>query len=135
MTAEESLARYGLVPAKADLPSIRTLLQQEIACGREGRPSEEDVALLCCVQLFSAGELQDVLFVWSAKQSCFDLGSLIDVQLMCGAGLDETKEYLTEQESEPARIALDYLRACEEAGDFDGFTPDSQLAAYRTYFL
>lgn len=134
MTAEESLASYGLVPAKADLPSIRTLLQQEIACGHEGRPREEDLTLLCCVQLFSAGELQDVLLVWSAKRSCFDLGCTIDVQLMCGAGLDETKEYLAAQESEPARLALHYIRACEEAGDFDGFAPESQLAEYRAYF-
>jgi hypothetical protein len=44
---------------------------------------------LCCVQLFNAGDLDDVLRVWAAKRASFDVGCSIDVQLLCGgcAGL------------------------------------------------
>jgi hypothetical protein len=132
MTAEESLAKFGLTPADESLPAIRALLAKEAEAERRGTMREDDLALLCCVQLFSRGQLEDVLRIWDAKRSGMDLGSAIDVQFLCGAGLDETKAFLGKQET--AAGTLRYLKECEEAGDFRGFSPADHLEHYRAYF-
>lgn len=134
MSAEESLQRFGLVPKEEDLPAIRALLAGEANAERKGVDREDDLALLCCTQLFSHGLLDDVLLIWEAKRSGFDLTCTIDVQLLCGAGLAATKEYLTLHPRPEAAQALAYICRCEEAGDFQRFLPESHLAHYRRYF-
>jgi hypothetical protein len=134
MTAAECLARYGLVPDDDALPAVRLLLAEEAASEREGRLREDDLALLCCVQLFSRGLLEDVLRIWDAKRAGMDLGSYLGVQLLCGAGLSETKQFLAGQPSPQAAEALAYISECEGAGDFEGFSPDEHLEYYGRYF-
>ena len=94
MNVEESLQRYGMLPAERDLPAIRALLAREAEIERSGGRGEDDLALLCCVQLFSRGLLEDVLRIWDAKQASMDLAMALDVQFLCGAGLDATKRFL-----------------------------------------
>jgi len=79
MNVEESLQRYGMFPAERDLPAIRALLAREAEIERSGGRREDDLALLCCVQLFSRGLLEDVLRIWDAKQAGMDLGIMLDV--------------------------------------------------------
>src|SRR5215468_9287385 len=134
MTATESLKRFGLVPADDALPEIRVLLAQEAAAEREGITREDDLTLLCCVQLFSRGLLEDVLRIWDAKQAGMDLGIMLDVQFLCGAGLDATKRFLASQHSDSAREALEYIVRCEATGDFEKFSPQTHLQQYRHYF-
>lgn len=58
---------------------------------------------LCCLQLFNAGQLSDVLTIWRAKESGWDAHCVIDVQLLlCGAGLPAAKAYLAAEGSEDA---------------------------------
>jgi hypothetical protein len=90
---------------------------------------------LCCVQLFTAGNLGYVLTIWQAKTSSWDARCSIDVQLLCGAGLEETKAYLATEGSEGASAALDYLIACEAAGDFMDFSVQRQSRSYAEYYL
>jgi hypothetical protein len=130
----ESLQKYGLVPSDEALPDVRALLAREADAERNDLPREDDLALLCCVQLFSRGYLEDVLRIWDAKRSGFDLGTYLDIQLLCGAGLEATKRFLSSQEGKTAADALQYLQECEQAGDFDGFSPDAYLEDYRRYF-
>lgn len=134
MNVTESLRRYGLVPADEALPHIRSLLAQEADAERNGRSREEDLALLCCVQLFSRALSEDVLRIWDAKRSGMDLSSYLDVQLLCGAGLEETKHFLSGQTGEAAVRALEYLRKCEDAGDFADFSVEAYLNGHRRYF-
>lgn len=134
MTADESIQRFGLVPTDAALPEIRRLLAQEIEIERSGGEREEDLTLLCCVQLFSRGLLEDVLLIWEAKGASMDLGGVVSVQLLCGAGLRTTKDLLAAQPGTTAAVALRYLQGCENAGDFKDFSPDDYLDGYRTYF-
>ena len=75
MNIDESIQRFGLVPSDEALPHIRVLLAQQADAERHGRLREEDLALLCCVQLFSRGQLEDVLRIWDAKQLGMDLGA------------------------------------------------------------
>jgi hypothetical protein len=134
MNVEESLLRYGLVPPDAALPKIPALLAQEAEAERLGEGREEDLALLCCVQLFARGLLDDVLRIWNAKSAGMDLGASLDVQLLCGAGLETTKAFLASQSRADAVLAVHYLVGCERAGDFEGFSPTEHLARYRDYF-
>lgn len=134
MNVEESIRSFGLVPSDESLPQIRALLALEAEAERAGREREEDVALLCCVQLFSRGLLEDVLRIWDAKRSGMDLGCYLDVQFLCGAGLAETKRFLAAEPGAAASAALEYLEECESAGDFDEFSPASHLERYRAYF-
>jgi hypothetical protein len=134
MNVEASLARFGIVPGDEALPEIRALLAREADAERHGRPREEDLALLCSVQLFSRGLLEDVLRIWDAKQSGMDLGAYLDVQFLCGAGLEATKRYLADLDLPEAADALLYVTQCEQAGDFVGFSPSTHLEGYREYF-
>ncbi len=134
MTYEESLDLYGLVPADESLPAIRQMLANEAELERCGGEREEELALLCCVQLFSRGYLEDVLRIWEAKQSGFDLACYLDVQFLCGAGLGETKKFLQQQSSSQAAKALEYLAKCEASSDFKNWSPTIQLENYQHYF-
>jgi hypothetical protein len=134
MTFDESLERYGLIPSDESLPAIRIMLAEEAANERAGKPREEDLALLCCVQLFSRGFLEDVLRIWEAKRSGMDLGCYLDVELLCGAGVTATKSFLAEQPSQEAVEAFAYIKQCEEQGQFEDFSPERHLENYRTYF-
>jgi hypothetical protein len=75
---------------------VRTTLRAEAERRGQG---DGDTALtkLCCVQLFNAGVLDDVLLIWQAKEASWDAHNAIDVQLLGGAGLKETKAYLGDQ--------------------------------------
>jgi hypothetical protein len=133
---DESLRRYGLRPASSDLDQIRELLQARAA--RESqRQGDGDTELmkLCCVQLFNAGSLNDVLVIWQARESSWDAHCSIDVQLMCGAGLEETREYLAAEGSRGASEALECLLQCEAAGDFTDFSAENQSRWYSKYYL
>lgn len=133
-TVEQSLHKFGIVPSDKALPEIRSLLRREAELERAGRQRAEDLALLSAVQLFSRGHLKDVLLIWEAKQSGMDLGAYLDVKLLCGAGLEPTKSFLSNQPSEAARDALAWIEQMELEGHFEGFSPEVELEHYRTYF-
>jgi hypothetical protein len=136
MNEDESLQRYGLRPAERDLDEIRTMLevQSTLEWHRQG-DGDVELMKLCCVQLFNDGRLHDVQTIWHAKTSGWDAHCSIDVQLLCGASLGETKAYLVTETSESASAALDYLLECEAAGDFDGFSAENQSRWYSEYYL
>lgn len=108
------------------------------ACAARERRRQGDgdteLMKLCCVQLFNAGSLTDILLIWAAKESSFDAHCSIDVQLLYGAGLQETIAYLAAEGCPAASAALGYLRRCEAAGDFAGFSPENQSRWYSAYY-
>jgi hypothetical protein len=135
MTVDASLARFGLTPPSEALPQIRQLLLADTSKERSKQGSSNVGLLrLYCVQLFGAGQPADTLLVWSAKEANFDLACGIDIQLLRGAGLGATKEFLTSHSSPEARAALECIAACEQSGDFEGFTPAAHLQFYRRYY-
>lgn len=132
MNEDESLRRYGLHPAGADLDEIREILHAH----SELEWPEQDTALmrLCSVQLFHAGQPDDILRIWQAKESGFDAHCSIDVQLLCGTGLEATKAHLTADGSDDATKALTYLLECEAEGDFDEFSVSHQTQSNTNYY-
>ncbi|MET8362763.1 hypothetical protein AB0J68_14470 [Micromonospora sp. NPDC049580] len=130
MNEDESLRRYGLRPSSADLPQIREILLTEA----DQQDQDTELMKLCCLQLFNAGQLSDVLVIWQAKEASFDAHCSIDVQLLCGAGLAATKAHLEADGSPDAADALQYLLECEAAGDFDGFSVAEQSRWRADYY-
>lgn len=133
MDEDESLRRYGLQPSAGDLDEIRSILRAQAQLMQDEQDTE--LMKLCCVQLFNAGHLDDVLTIWQAKESSWDAHCALDVQLLCGAGLDATKAHLAADGSEPAADALRYLTECEATGDFDDFSVDQQARWWAEYYL
>ena len=136
MDEDECLQRYGLRPAGGDLDQVWEILREKTALERQEQ-GDGDPALmrLCCVQLSNVGFLDDVLAIWHAKESSWDAHCSIDVQLLCGAGLEQTKRHLAADGSPSAREALDYLLQCEAAGDFTGFSVEGQSRRNSAYYL
>ena len=136
MNEDMSLRRYGLRPPERDLAEIRQILRVQTALERQ-RQGDGDTELmkLCCVQLFNVGLLEDVARIWQAKESSWDAHCSIEVHLLCGAGLEQTKAYLAADRSEPASAVVEYLLACEAAGDFAGFSVENQSGWYSRYYL
>jgi hypothetical protein len=135
MDVEESLQRFGLHPASDVLEEIRLLLIEETA--RESRQQgdgDTELMKLCCVQLFAAGQLEDIRLIYLAKAASMDAAAAIDVQLLCGAGLPETKRYLAHQHDDVGRAALAQIVESERAGDFTDFSVGTQMDAYRDYY-
>ncbi|WP_285743203.1 hypothetical protein [Lentzea sp. NBRC 105346] len=123
MTEDDLLEKYGLRPTGAQLDEVRGILTREM------REPEPDVGLmkLCCVQLFLNGSLEDAPLIWEAKESGWDAHCSIDVQLLCGAGLEATLAHLEGE-------ALDYLKLCVESGDFEDFSVSRQAEWYAEYY-
>ncbi|KAB1116797.1 hypothetical protein [Micromonospora aurantiaca (nom. illeg.)] len=133
MNDDESIRRYGLRPTGAAVPHIREMLRAQADLDQHDQDTE--LMKLCCLQLFNAGRLSDVLVIWQAKESSWDAHCSIDVQLLCGAGLDATKAYLDADGSDDATEALRYLLDCEAAGDFDNFSIAEQARWRAAYYL
>lgn len=105
---DASLRRYSLSPVVGDLNEVREILAVQAARERR-RQKDGDTELmkLWCVQLLNAGFLTDVLLIWHAKESSCDAPCWIDVQLLCGVGLEETAAYLTVDGFPAAAAALE----------------------------
>ncbi len=114
------LVQFGLPAEPEDLPLIRSALEAQIRLesASQGRGNTIRMRLLCA-QLFCAGQPEDALLIWRAKQASFDAACSIDIELMCGAGLDETVAHLQRQHDSAAAAALVHLhQATPETGGY-----------------
>ncbi|MEU9210429.1 hypothetical protein AB0D27_21340 [Streptomyces sp. NPDC048415] len=135
MDEEESLHRYGLLPAGANLDEVRALLTAQTRLEKRAQgDGDTELMKLCCVQLFNAGVLEDVPLIWQAKSASMDADCSIDIQLLCGSGLARTKAYLASQHLPEAEAALQRLLRCEAAGDFEDFSAARYSAWYAAYY-
>jgi hypothetical protein len=116
-------------PADADLPEIRRVLRDQAELDQMDQDTE--LMRLCCAQLFNAARPEDVAAIWLAKESSFDAHCSIDVQLLCGAGLEATKRQLR---ADGPADALAYLLECEAAGDFEDFSVAERARMYAEYY-
>jgi len=131
MDEGDAIARFGLPPRARDLPEIRSELVNQAQLERSHR-GDTLVMKEYAVLLFAAGQVDDSLLIWHAKSSSFDAGSSLDIQLLCGAGLQATLAFLAATDSDDARAALAYIRKCED--DFADFKPSEHLKLYIQYY-
>ncbi|HET6353169.1 hypothetical protein [Streptomyces sp.] len=135
MDEDESLHRYGLRPTGVNLDEVRGLLTTETLLERRAQgDGDTELMKLCCVQLFNAAVLEDVLLIWQAKSASMDADCSIDIQLLCGSGLARTKTYLSSRRLPEAEAALQRLLRCEAAGDFEDFSAAGHSAWYAAYY-
>ncbi|MEU8835664.1 hypothetical protein [Streptomyces sp900116325] len=130
MDEDECLHRYGLRPVGEVRGRRRVHIRLERQAQGDG---DTELMKLCCVQLFNAGSLDDVLLIWMAKCAGMDADSSIDIQLLCGSGLAGTKAYPFSQCLPEAEAALRGLRDCEKAGGFEDFSVEGHSAWYAAY--
>jgi hypothetical protein len=103
---KERLEEFGLVPTDEALPRIRALLTQAVKKVKS-EFSYDYLVLLHCVQLFNRGLVEDALLIWNAKHSGFghsDASDAIDNQLLCGAGLEPTRQFLASRQADKAAV-------------------------------
>lgn len=135
MDEQLSLDRFGLRPKTKHLPEIRSLLRGRAAREQRQQGSgDTELMRLCSVQLFHSGNREDILHIWRAKTSSWDANSSIEIQLLCGRGLQETVRFLAEHDDPGAAEALQRIRECEEAGAFDDFTVLGYRQLMRDYY-
>src|SRR4051812_21157948 len=128
---EAALIRFGLPAKPADRSAIIAALQEQI-CLEADEAGDQFLMRLLCAQLFSLGEVEDSLLVWEAKSCNFDTHCAIDVQFLCGAGLERTREFLRADGSDAARDALAYIAKCES--DFADFSVERVLRQAREFY-
>ena len=135
MTVDELLERFELALPAEELPEVRRLLSEEVKkeSAEQGQGDTELMKLLC-VYLFANRDPGDSLAVWRAKTASMDADGSIEIQLLCGGGLDETKAYLASQNESDATAALRRIETCEQSGDFEGFSFDEQFGFYTEYY-
>ncbi|MGB1012603.1 MAG: hypothetical protein ACPG4T_00605 [Nannocystaceae bacterium] len=137
MDEDSHLSRYGLHPTAEQLVEVRRILGDETTKEARGQGDGNTLLMhLCCVQLFNQGCLGDVLRIWRAKRASMDAYTSIDVQLLCGQGLGETKAYLRSIPGAEASAALSRIEAGEREPypDFEAFSPTAQTAEYERYY-
>ena len=131
MNKEEAiLEHYGLEPELKYRGMLRSLLNEEI--NNEDAEDNEYLKTLC-IMLFSIGEVEDSLIIWEAKQKNFDTSCYIDAQLLCGAGVDYTIDYLMTIASKEAQQEMNYLRKRKDI-DFVSFSKREIINNYKQYY-
>lgn len=93
--AEEVIRKYGLIPSVENRKEIKELLEYEINNYIEG--SSEYLRVLCGM-LFCIGNVEDNVLIWQAKMINFDVGCMIDIEFLFGAGIKETLDYIAGKE-------------------------------------
>ena len=88
-----------------------------------------------CVQLYVYARPEDALAIWMAKRLDFDAGIAIESELLIGAGLDNTIEYVLENEDLSEGSSASALLVHLEKLEPSWLTPREELLAfYRNYY-
>jgi len=128
--AEQYLATHGLRVAADMLPAVRELLVRETRhevdtyAGKGTVPGNTELMRICSAQLWHAGAVEDALLIHRARRSSMDATGAVDGQLMLGAGVARTKEFLTALGTEEACEVLDDIAWLEDDYDAERYAAD-----------
>jgi hypothetical protein len=128
--ADQYLATHGLRIAADMLPAVREILVRETRheadtyAGEGAVPGNTHLMRICAAQLWHAGAVEDALLVHRARRTSMDATGAVDGQLMLGAGVARTKEYLTALGTDEAREILDDVAWLEEDYDAERYAAD-----------
>lgn len=110
--AEQHLATHGLHVSADLLPAVREILVRETRheadayAGAGTVPGNTSLMRICAAQLWHAGAVEDVLLIHRARRTSMDATGAVDAQLLLGAGVARTKEFLTALGTDEARAIL-----------------------------
>lgn len=128
--ADHYLAAHGLRVAADMLPTVREILVRETQhegatyAGTGTVPGNTYLMRICAAQLWHAGAVEDALLIHRARRTSMDATGAIDGQLMLGAGVARTKEYLTALDTDEAREILGDIAWLEEFYDAERYAAD-----------
>ncbi|GHP01109.1 hypothetical protein KSF_111560 [Reticulibacter mediterranei] len=92
----------------ADRAFLRMLLEQEIVYHRYNYGFSESIKV-CAFMLFVLAEVEDVQLLWEAKTTSFDTMCGLNDQLLVGAGIAATLDYLRRADEPWSERASKYI--------------------------
>lgn len=95
------LLKYGIKPKLEDRIEIRNLLLYEIEHEDDENIESHEPMRVLCFLLFLIGNIEDCEIIWKAKMLNMDAESMIDGELLCGAGYSETLNYVKTKDIMP----------------------------------
>ncbi|MGC4897292.1 hypothetical protein [Micromonospora sp. DT31] len=125
--AAQHLAVFGLRVEVGQVPVVRAALVREARreadfyAGSGAVPGNTQRMRICAVELWHAGAAEDALLVHRARGTSMDASGAVDAELMLGAGVARTKEYLTALCTDEAREILDQIAWMEESYDAERY--------------
>ena len=106
------IEKFGLCPSEANRKEIRQLLELQIQTHNHDIGCGEYLRVLCFM-LFYIGNVEDSVLIWRAKRLNMDTGVMIDVGLCCGAGYEQTINFIKDNATlDDMRL---YLEGCNIA--------------------
>jgi hypothetical protein len=128
---DNALSKFGFPTSVDNREEVIKLLKEEIVKEYD-EEGDQFLMRLLCAQLFSIGNVEDSLLIWEAKSCCFDTMLGIDVQFLFGAGLERTKSYLTDIDTEKSLYALEYISKCNS--DFIDFSVENIIEQTKVFY-
>jgi hypothetical protein len=128
--ADQYFAAHGLRVAADMLPTAREILIRETRheadtyAGAGTVPGNTYLMRICAAQLWHAGAVEDALLIHRARRTSMDATGAVDGQLMLGAGVARTKDYLTALGNDEAREILDDIVWLEDFYDAERYAAD-----------
>jgi hypothetical protein len=116
----------------ADRPLARHIIKLDITSRRDETSGMSDELRLSALLLYKIGNVEDAPLLWEAKTVNFDTFCGLDIQLLVGAGVDETLAYLNGLGDEESLKASEYIEDCRGTGDFDHL--DGYAEEWDKYF-
>jgi hypothetical protein len=101
-----------------DRPLARHILKLYIKTHRDEEGGMSDEIRLSGFLLYKIGNVEDAPLLWEAKRANFDTFCGFDVQMLVGAGVEETLDYLKGIGSDETLGAVKYIEGCRGTGDF-----------------
>ncbi|MCU4743425.1 hypothetical protein [Natronoglomus mannanivorans] len=133
----ELAATFGLPPNPETVPAIRQALRVELERTELGGSADTvdwPSIRFYCVALFAHGDPVDAPLVWRARDAAPAVAGGIDVELLCGGGLERTLAALRADGSVATDGALESLSRAVAESVFDDWTPVDYLTYWRQYY-
>jgi len=103
----------------SDRALARYILRLDIQSHGGGDWGMSDYIRLSAFLLYKIANVEDVPLLWEAKRANFDTFCGLDIQLLVGAGVDNTLGYLRDVDDEDSLAAAKYIEDCRKTGDFN----------------
>ena len=128
--AEALIKKYGIIPNLKSRDELKRLLEYEIENYQEG--SSEYLRVLCGM-LFCIGYVEDSILIWEAKRINFDVGCMIDMDFIFGAGIEETFNFI--KGNKELQKMGEFLEGYRQNYDFDKQDIIKNFAEYYTSYF